>query len=116
MSSIVDSLSLHAIDLHYDYLGAERALALVQNGMVVSTFPGTQWQAALDLARVLSRALGQVVAVFRLPRSVAEGLHAGERVSTDEPAWTCMAQVRPSLLAGIEVEIWDSEMTTQITP
>ena len=114
MNTIADPLSLYAIDLQCQHLGNERALALVQNGMVISTFPGTQWVAALDLARVLCRALTQPVDLFRIRTSVAEGVTAGDVAEVEDPAWSRLALVRPSLLSGIEVEICDPEIVSRI--
>lgn len=114
MNTIADSLSLYAIDLQCQHLGNERALALVQNGLVISTFPGTQWVAALDLSRVLCRALAQPVDLYRIHSSVADGVTAGDAVDVEDAAWVHLAQVRPSLVSGIEVEICDPEITSRI--
>jgi hypothetical protein len=104
-----ETLLSHAITVEEKEIGLGRVLALVQDHLVISTFPGHQFEAAIDLARVLCRALTQPVDVFRLRRSDAAGVHSGAVATTSDPAWTHLAHVDRSLLTGVHVEICDPE-------
>lgn len=110
MSAFVDTLSAHAVQLDQPCPGFDQVLTLVQDQLVISIFPGHQQGAALDLARVLCRALTRPVELYRIGRADAEQVHAGMTVSVDDPAWVLLAQVRPSLVGNIELEIYDPEL------
>lgn len=84
-----------------------RLLALVQNDLVISVFPEHQREAAIDLARVLCRALGQPIRIFQRCR-------AGGRVETGSAAcdlsqgeWTLVAHANCSLLGSVVIAICD---------
>lgn len=110
MSALADNLSTHAIHLDNPCVGLDEVLTLVQDHLVISIFPRHQLGAALDLARVLCRALGRPVELFRLSRADAGQVHSGMAATGDDPAWVLLALVRPSLVGNIEVEIYDAEL------
>lgn len=83
----------------------DEVLVLVQDRLVVSTYAGDQAEAALDLARVLCRALGQPVELYRLPQAATSGLSAGMAAPATDTAWTRFAEVHPTRRGDIEVEI-----------
>ena len=86
-----------------------RMLALVQEGMVISTFPGYQVEAAIDLARVLCRALAQPIEIFRLRSGDATGLYSGAVVGERDAAWALFAQVRPDWPGSVRVELQEAD-------
>lgn len=81
-------------------------LVLVQDHLVVGSFSKDQFIAALDLARVLCRALAQPFDLFQLRDVAPADVQVGMQAMTEGPLWLCLARVRPSLHAGSEVEIY----------
>lgn len=110
MSTLADTYSTHAIQLDNPRVGLDQVLTLVQDQLVISIFPGHQLGAALDLARVLCRALTRPVELYRLRRVDAEQVRSGMAALMDDPSWILLAQVRPSLVGNIKVEIYDAEL------
>lgn len=110
MNAITDTITpLPVDDVDFDPYAAdvERVLVLVQDYLVISTFPDHQVENAIDLARVLSRALAQPVDVFRRPRSDVENVQVGASVSPTHTHWILLAHVRVSLFSGVVVELHD---------
>lgn len=114
MGDLTDTLSTHSIQLQNRCTGLDHALMLVQDRMVISIFPGHQVDAALDLARVLCRALSRPVELFRLHRVAAQGVHAGTMPDLNDPSWIRVAQVRPSLVGNITVETCDGQAPSDV--
>jgi hypothetical protein len=85
-------------------INTNQILVVIQNHFVVSTFPGSHDDAAINLARVLCRSLEQPVDIFRLRRIEALGIHCGLAVKPQYPAWTPVAQVRKSDATAVLVE------------
>lgn len=110
MSALTDQLSEHAIAVECQHLRLDRVLALVQDHLVIATFPGHQEAAAFDLARVLCRALAQPIDLFRLGGEDANGVRAGLVATAVLPRWTHLAQVRPSLFSQVDIEICDPHL------
>jgi len=105
--NIITPLTVEAVDLDPHAADSGLVLALVQDYLVISTFPHHRVEAAIDLARVLSRALALPVDVFRLRRSDAENLQVGASVSPTHTDWILLAHVRVSLFSGVVVETHD---------
>jgi hypothetical protein len=89
------------------------SLVLVQDDLVIATYAGQQDDAALDLARVLCRAIGRPVEIFRVPQSHAYALRAGVLAPVHERCWRRFARVHSSLLGGVQVEPGESESHLQ---
>lgn len=105
MGTLTDILSSYAIEARPAEVEDVRILALVQDHLVISTFPGHQMAAAIDLARVLCRALAMPVDIFRLRASDAPGVQSGTITPIAPAGWIPLAHVRPSRPSGVEVEI-----------
>jgi hypothetical protein len=110
MSAVAEALSNHAIAIEpHDMLG-QHAFALVQDNLIISTFPGHQAAAAIDLARVLCRALGQPVDVFRFQRCPTERVQAGAIADANRPEWLHFAHVHATFLRGIKIDLHDPDL------
>lgn len=110
MSAIAEVISNHAITIEPNETLTRRVLALVHDNMIISTYPGHQSDAAIDLARVLCRALAQPIDIFRLHRSACEGLHAGAFADTKGPDWVHVAHVHSTFLSGVKIEVFDHDL------
>lgn len=107
MSATAENPVQHAITNEDMSIGAEHMLALVQGDMVISTFPEDQTDAAIDLARVLCRALMQPVDIFRVCCCDVESARAGTHAHTAGPGWTHIAHLHFTFLQGVDVVMCD---------
>jgi hypothetical protein len=88
-------------------------LALVQGDLIIVTFPEDQLDAAIDLARVLCRALRQPVDLFRVSMSAAENVQAGANVHAG-PGWAHLAHLHITLSSGVEVDVRDPSVSNSV--
>lgn len=108
MSATAETTALHSNPDDHVSTGAEM-LALVQGDMVISTFPEDQMDAAIDLARVLCRALTQPVDLFRVRCCEVGSVGAGERAHTAGPGWTRVAHLHYRFRVGVDLVMCDPE-------
>lgn len=71
------------------------ALVLVQDHLVISSYAGDQIDPSLDLARVLCRALGRPVEIYRVQQGDVSVLRPGTTLPQDR-AWATLAVVHPA--------------------
>ena len=90
-------------------------LVLVQDHLVISTFPIAQCRAALELAQVLCRALGQSVQLFRVAPSPASRLQVGMEAPVDDPSWQVLATAHPALPHKVMIDFSDPDFRLQHT-
>ncbi len=107
MSLITEGLPSHAITIDPIEVDTAHVLALVQGDLVISTYPEQQVDAAIDLARVLCRALAQPVDVFRIRHFGTHDVQAGAQSDSGAPEWMRLAHVRLTFLSGVEVDMYD---------
>ena len=107
MSATAENSAPHTIASEYRSTSAEHLLALIQGDMIISTFPADQTDAAIDLARVLCRAVTQPVDLFRVRCCEVESVAAGAIAHTAEPGWTHVAHLHFIFLVGVDVVMCD---------
>ena len=101
--------SNHATVAEPQDMAVPRVLVLVQNHLIIATFPEQQVEAAIDLARVLCRALAQTVDLFRINPIASDDVQVGALANSGSPEWVRLAHVRATFLKGVKVEIYDPE-------
>ena len=115
MSTIAEVFAPHSIASEPNEVDDGCVLVLVQGNQVISTFPAHQVDAAIDLARVLCRALAQVVDIFRISRCGADRVWAGGNADTGAPEWTHLAHVSLKFLLGVDIDVRDPETRENLT-
>lgn len=81
------STLLEAVSSHHPATAAGDSLVLVQDQQVIATYAAHQDEAALDLARVICRAIGHPVEIFRVRQDQAGTLQAGVVAPVHERGW-----------------------------
>lgn len=112
MSAIAEAFPHQAVDVNNDDPG--HLLALVQGDLVISTFPEDQTDAAIDLARVLCRALTQPVDLFRVRQSEFERVQSGAIPHTAGPGWTHLAHLHITFPLGVAIDVRDPAMREKL--
>ena len=107
MTAIFEGSPSHSITIEPIEVDTAHVLALVQGDLVISTYPEHQVDAALDLARVLCRALAQPVDVFRIRHFGTHGVQTGSQSDSGAPEWMRLAHVRLTFLSGVAVDMYD---------
>ncbi len=91
-----------------------RVLVLVQNHLIISTFPEQEVEGAIDLARVLCRALAQSVDLFRLQTAENICVQVGTLANSGCPEWVHLVHVRLTFLKGVKVEVYDPTLADSV--
>lgn len=114
MSATAENPALHTITREYMSTTSEHLLVLVQGDMVISTFPADQTDAAIDLARVLCRAIAQPVDLFRVRSCEVESVESGAIAHPVEPGWTHVAHLHFVFLVGVDVVMCDPGLSDTV--
>lgn len=99
---------IHLRNEHKLTSGIQQMLVVVLNQHVVSIFPSTQSIAAINLGRVLCRALDKPVDIYRLPYNDNDSVRSGIIVHSQHPDWYPLAHVRKSESFSVAVELVDA--------
>lgn len=110
MSALAEPVAQHATISLSERNGPGHMLALVQGDVVISTFPEDQTDAAIDLARVLCRALTQPIDLYCVCHHESMPVQFGASADTAGPGWTHLAHLHTTFFSSVAIEVHDPAM------